>query len=147
MKKKQVIIIPIVILAVIAVGIAIYFNATNNIQVSVAEPSDKSNSSYIYQIGFGGISDFVIGPKKAHIDTVRNDLNAFYEDFLNTYEKPYYVEAKYENVDGETVITYRGEVTDSSTGNLVAFDKEFRYDFIITDKIIANESDTLQYFS
>ena len=147
MKKKQVIIIPIVILAVIAVSIAIYFNATNNIQVSVAGPSDKSNSSYIYHIGFGGISDFVIGPKKAHIDTVRNDLNAFYEDFLNTYEKPYYVEAKYENVDGETVITYRGEVTDSSTGNPVAFNKEFRYDFIITDKIIANESDALQYFS
>ena len=147
MKKKQVIIIPIVILAVIAVSIAIYFNATNNIQVSVAGPSDKSNSSYIYQIGFGGISDFVIGPKKAHIDTVRNDLDAFYEDFLNTYEKPYYVEAKYENVDGETVITYRGEVTDSSTGNPVAFNKEFRYDFIITDKIIANESDALQYFS
>ena len=58
----------------------------------------------------------------------------------------YYVEAKYENIDGKTVITFKGEVTEKGSGKLTDFEKVFSYDFIVTDTINTSENDVLKYF-
>lgn len=146
MKKKIVIIL--ISLAVIITAGVIWFavNSAGNIQVSVAAPDNKSTSSaYIYQISFGGIPN-ISGKKGKQIEIINNDLNKFYDDFRNSYDKPYYVEAKYENIDGKTVITFKGEVTEKGSDKLTDFEKVFSYDFIVTETVNTSENDVLKYF-
>ena len=132
MKKKLAIIIPIFVIVSIAAILAIlYFGSSNKVAVSVATPRD-TESSYLCTVSIGGNLD---GPKKKQIDEVNKDLNKFYDDFLSEQEKPYFVEAKYENIDNKTVITFKGEVTDKETGKLIEYNKVFTYDFIITKEI------------
>lgn len=145
--KKRIIIILIVLAVIITAGV-IWFaaNSAGNIQVSVAAPDNKSTSSaYIYQISFGGIPN-ISGKKGKQIEIINNDLNKFYDDFRNSYDKPYYVEAKYENIDGKTVITFKGEVTEKGSDKLTDFEKVFSYDFIVTETVNTSEKDMLKYF-
>lgn len=148
MKKKLAIIIPaVVIVLAVVVAACVHFNSANNIQVGISAPENKESTSYIYRIMFGGFSERLQASKKEQVDKVNNELNDFYEAFSTEQEKPYYVEAKYENIDDKTVITFKGEVTDKETGELVEFNKVFSYDFIITDKINYNGHDNFKYFS
>lgn len=147
MKKKLAIIIPAVaIVLAAAIAACVYFGLTANIQVSISAPTNKDSSSYIYRLMFSYSSDYITSSKKEQIDKVNSDLNDFYETFSKEQEKPYFVEAKYENIDKKTVITFKGEVTDKETGNLVDFNKVFSYDFIITNKINYNGHDDFKYF-
>lgn len=138
---------PIVVIVLVVVVLAcVQFAAKSSIEVGVSAPSDKEKTSYIYMIMFGGISDNLNGSKKEEIDTVNGDLDNFYQTFSSEYEKPYFVEAKYENISDKTIITFKGEVTDKQTGELVDYEKVFSYDFIITDKINYNGHDNFKYF-
>ena len=78
---------------------------------------------------------------------INNDLNEFYDEFRKSYDKPYYVEAKYENLDGKTIITFKGEVTEKGADKLTDFEKVFSYDFIVTETINTSENDVLNYFN
>jgi hypothetical protein len=146
--KKKVIIIAIVVFALLLIAglVWIVVNSSGNIQVSISAPANKADSSsYIYQINFGGIPN--TGDKKVkQIKQINSDLNEFYDEFRNTYDKPYYVEAKYENIGGKTMITFKGEVTDKESGELIPYEKVLSYDFVITDKINTSENDVLKYF-
>ena len=57
-----------------------------------------------------------------------------------------FLEAKYEIIDGKTVITFKGEVTDKESGKLVPYEKVLSYDFIVTEIINTSENDVLVYF-
>ena len=146
--KKKVIIIAIVVFALLLIAGLVWFvvNSSGNIQASVTAPANKSDaSSYIYQISFGGIPN-ISGKKGKQIEQVNNDLTVLYDEFRNVQQKPYYVEAKYENIDGKTVITFKGEVTDKESGELIPYEKVLTYDYIITENINTNENDVLKYF-
>jgi hypothetical protein len=147
--KKRIVLLAIVIFALLLIIGLIWFisNSTGNIQVSVTAPANKSDaSSYIYQISFGGIPN-ISGKKGKQIEQVNNDLTVLYDEFRNVQQKPYYVEAKYENIDGKTVITFKGEVTDKESGELIPYEKVLSYDFVITENIISNGNDSLKYFN
>lgn len=135
----------ITVILIAAVVACVYLIPRNNIQVSISAPINKENSSYIYMIGFGGIPEDLKSSEKENLNMVINDLNEFHSTFTSEHEKPYYVEAKYENIDKKTVITFKGEVTDKETGKLVEFNKVFTYDFFITYKINTDGKD-LKYF-
>ena len=80
------------------------------------------------------------------METVSKDIREYVKE-LESFEKPYYIEAKYENVDGKTVVTYKGEVTNSETGELEPYEKVFMYPFIVTKNIQnLNPADT-NYFN
>ena len=148
MKKRTIIIILVMIAVLIATGVIwLVLNSSGNIQVSVAAPDNKSTSSgYIYQISFGGMPN-ISGKKGKQIEMINNDLNEFYDEFRKSYDKPYYVEAKYENLDGKTIITFKGEVTEKGADKLTDFEKVFSYDFIVTETINTSENDVLNYFN
>lgn len=44
------------------------------------------------------------------------------------------------------MITFKGEVTDKESGELIPYEKVLSYDFVITDKINTSENDVLKYF-
>ncbi|GEM_PF-1162114 len=69
------------------------------------------------------------------LDNLQNELDAL--------EGRYMIEANYENVGKKTVITFKGEVTDSATGALVPFERVYEYNFILTEKI--NKPDSSKY--
>lgn len=97
---------------------------------------------------FGGMPDNLSKKKQVELDGVIHDLDSFYDSFRSKQEKPYYVEALYENTDdGKTLITFKGQITDSDSGELKDFEKVFSYDFIITENIGSNtKRDSLKYF-
>lgn len=71
------------------------------------------------------------------LDNLQNELDSL--------EGRYMIEANYENVGKKTVITFKGEVTDSDTGALVPFERVYEYNFILTEKINKPDSSSYKY--
>lgn len=147
MKKKLAIAIPIAVILLVLAAVGVYFTSlSNDITVNISKPDVKDDSSYISMFIISENVNFSKKSKADQIKQVSGDQADFYETFTKEHEKPYYIDVKYENIDKKTVITYKGEVTDKETGELVEFSKEFSYDFIITDKIIGDNG-TSKYFN
>ncbi|HOD01705.1 MAG: hypothetical protein BWY46_00686 [Firmicutes bacterium ADurb.Bin300] len=155
-KKKLIVAICIILLIGVGVGCyAVWRQTDAGIQVTVSPPlTPQGNSlvigkggSYIYKIGFAGWSppNFLNEKKIERMEQVHDDLEKHESDFLKAYRKPYMVEAKYENLGGKTVITFKGEATRKDTGVLEEYNKKLVYDFILTKKIHTHEEDTLTY--
>ena len=152
MKKRIAITVFAVFMLIVGISAGIHFGRQYNgkdISVYVSAPSSVADgSSYIYGIMFGGMPDNLSKKKQIELDGVIHDLDSFYASFRSEQEKPYYVEALYENTDdGKTLITFKGQITDSDSGELKDFEKVFSYDFIITENIDSNtKRDSLKYF-
>lgn len=146
MKKKLAIIIPVVaIILAVVTATSVHMSLINDIEVGISAPMDDNTQTYFQMIMFG-YPGMLKGKKVEQIKQVSDDINNFTVAFFAEQEKPYYIETKYENIDKKTVITYKGEVTDKETGELVEFNKVFTYDFFITDNITTNFPD-YKYFN
>ena len=60
-------------------------------------------------------------------------VDKFFEDYSQDNRKVYFIESKFENIDGKTVITYRGEVFSTETNKLEPIEKVFTYDIVFTE--------------
>lgn len=133
-EKKVIIPIGIILVVSIIVGGILLFNLSNDIEVGFGTPANADEGYFVGMPVFA-FNNFISSTKKERIRIVSDEITEYSIDFTSNYEKPYYIDATYENIDGKTVITYRGQITDPETKNLVDYEKVFTYDFYITDKI------------
>ncbi len=106
----------------------------------------KEGKSYFCSLGIW-FSEKSSKKQQANMKLVSDNEREFVEETLMKLEKPHYIEAKYENVDGQTVITYRGEITNPQTGELEPYEKVFRYPFIVTKNIQNLNPQETNYFN
>jgi len=158
---KKIIIAVAVVLAITVIGCAglicyhnKYYEISVGIPVPIEEPGSevpamktfrKEGKSYNCTPMFMG-GDKAPKTQQEYMETVSKDIRDYVKE-TESFEKPYFIEAKYENENGKTVITYRGEVTNPETGELEPYEKVFMYPFIVTKDIQnLNPADT-NYFN
>lgn len=143
MKKKAL----ICCLAVLAIAVVTFICASKANPIytaAVSSPANieaaKNGGSYCADVMLGYNEHKLLHTsserqKKAEqYETVQADLDEFRKDVAD-FQKPYMIDADYKNVDGKTVITFSGTVTDPNSGEAVPFERSYQYDFILTDKI------------
>lgn len=77
-------------------------------------------------------------------ESIRLYVDSFYEHGIDNPDYRYFIESKYENKNGKTVITIKGMVTKNlNTGELEPISKELIFDYVLTDCIVnLNSSQT-----
>lgn len=98
---------------------------------------DYNDSKLIHQLAEQKNSMDLCEKIQADLDSVQNDVAAL--------EGRYMIEADYEDVGKKTVIIFKGEVIDPDTGETASFEREFVYDFILTNKINKPDASTYKY--
>ncbi|MBE6836005.1 MAG: hypothetical protein E7515_07140 [Ruminococcaceae bacterium] len=161
---KKIIIAVSVVLAitvVACVGTISYHNRYYSLSANVAVPVEdgdgnpincvtlrKEGKSYFCSVFIGGAVDKVPKEQLEYMKTVNKDIEEYVKE-VYSFEKPYFIESKYENRDngGKTVITFKGEVTNPETGELEDYEKVFMYPFIVTKDIQNLEPAATNYFN
>ncbi|MCR4563141.1 MAG: hypothetical protein K5755_00670 [Clostridiales bacterium] len=159
MKK---IIIAVSVVALITVGLVAgiigYHNKYYDISVGIPEISKEAdgpaistkelrenNESFLLfpMFSFG---DKAPQKQLGYMEEISEDIDNFQKNFIAEYKQPYFIECKYENKNGSTVITYKGEVTNPKTGELEPFERVFPYPYIVTKNIDNPEPNDTYYF-
>lgn len=158
-KKKRLVVSYFVAFAVLLVAViaaVAYSHALKenpNFVVNITAPEDveaitAGGGSYCYKISLDynetKLPHQLVEQKNSleQREKINIDLDALQNE-LDSLEGRYMIEADYENVGKKTVITFKGEVTDSATGALVPFERVYEYNFILTEKI--NKPDSSEY--
>jgi len=143
--KKIIIAVSVVpVITVIAcAGMIGYHNKYYSISVGIGAPTDGMK-----QMREKGKSYFCMpmysfnekAPEKQldEMKAISNYMEDFYNDFTAENKGTvYFIESKYEIDDkkGITTITFRGEITDKETGELVPFEKVMNFASIVTKSI------------
>lgn len=144
----------------ILVGFIAYHNRYYDVGVCISYPVDitatdydaplmkadrKNGKSYFCAPSFWGGDKLSERQKKNYIE-VSDDIRDYIDGTVMKFERPFYIECSYENVGSETVITYRGEVTNPETGELENYEKVFTYPFIVTKSIQPLPYGSTNYF-
>lgn len=142
--KKKALICCLAVLAIAVVAFVCASKANPLYTAAVSSPVDiesaKNGGSYCADVMFGYNEHKLLHTsserkrKSAQYETIEADLNAFRQEVAD-FQKPYMIDADYKNVDGKTVITFSGTVTDPNSGETIPFERTYEYDFILTDKI------------
>ena len=142
--KKKALICSLAVLAIAVVAFICASKASPIYTAAVSSPANveaaKNGGSYCADGMFGYNEHKLLHPsserqkKTEQYETVQADLDEFRKEAAD-FQKPYMIDADYKNVDGKTVITFSGTVTDPNSGEAVPFERSYQYDFILTDKI------------
>lgn len=142
--KKKALICCLAVLAITVVAFICASKANPIYTAAVSSPANieaaKNGGSYCADVMFGYNEHKLLHTsserqkKTEQYETVQADLDEFRKEVAD-FQKPYMIDADYKNVDGKTVITFSGTVTDPNSGEAVPFERSYQYDFILTDKI------------
>ena len=142
--KKKALICCLAVLAIAVVALICASKANPIYTAAVSSPANieaaKNGGSYCADVMFGYNENKLLHTsserqkKTEQYETVQADLDEFRKEVAD-FQKPYMIDADYKNVDGKTVITFSGTVTDPNSGEAVPFERSYQYDFILTDKI------------
>lgn len=142
--KKKALICCLAVLAITVVAFICASKANPIYTAAVSSPANieaaKNGGSYCADVMFGYNEHKLLHTsserqkKTEQYETVQADLDEFRKEAAD-FQKPYMIDADYKNVDGKTVITFSGTVTDPNSGEAVPFERSYQYDFILTDKI------------
>ena len=160
MKKIIIAVSVVFVITVIACAVIIgYHNKYYDIKVGIPDISKEAggpvistkelrenNESFLLfpMFSFG---DKAPQKQLGYMEEISEDIDNFQKNFIAEYKQPYYIECKYENKNGSTVITYKGEVTNPETGELEQFERVFPYPYIVTKDIDNPESNETFYFN
>ena len=156
MKKIIIAVSVVLVITVVAcVGLIRYYAISVGIPIPIEEPGSEVPAMIKFKHdgkSFVCSPMFCLDEEKASEkqmeleETVSKDIRA-YMDEVEEFKKPFFIECKYENRDGKTVITYKGEVTNPETGELEDYEKVFMYPFIVTKDIQNLEPAATNYFN
>ena len=142
--KKEAFICCLVVLAAAVIAFACASKDNPPYTAAVSSPVDveaaKSGGSYCGDVIFGYNEHKLLHTssekqkKTEQYEAIQADLDEFRKEVAD-FQKPYMIDADYKNVDGKTVITFSGTVTDPNSGEAVPFERSYQYDFILTTKI------------
>lgn len=158
MKKKIILSVVIAVAVVIVVSASIpvvnYLSGHklyNDVMIVFFLPVDKDTDRFIYVptisgAGKGGKWLKWTEDEIKKIEIIHYEQDEFITSFTQEDNAPYYIEARCENKNGKTVITYRGEITNPQTGAKEPYEKIFEYDFILTKNIRNEDLSEMKYF-
>lgn len=154
--KKKIILAVVIVLVTVTVALSSIpivnhlsgHKLYNDVLATVSPPVNKDGNRVIYALFLSGAGKGMklTEDESKKMETIGNEMREFYASFTEEDNAPYYVEARYENKDGKTVITYRGEITNKQTGKKEPFEKVFKYDFILTKNIRNEDISEMKYF-
>ena len=131
--------IKIAIAVIVAVALVvggyyfIYLPNYYDIAIGVSTPVDAGGQ---YLEDFTVIYSHMPESKIPLAEELTNTKNDFRMNFYNEHkEDDYHIEIEFTFEKGQTIVTYKGTITDSKTGVKEAFEKEFIHDFILTKNI------------
>ncbi len=136
MKKKIVIAIVLAVVVLVS-AVTIYFTTKSDFVINIAKPVDLSTPKYTEQI--------ILSWGKAPSEKEENYLTEFSKAIEETqleiateYIAPSHIEVDVEFENGKTIVTYSGKATKKDTSELIDYNKELVFDFILTKEV--NES-------
>ncbi len=135
MKKK--IIIAVVLVVVAVSSVAIYFTTKSDFVINIAKPVDLSTPKYTEQIILSWGKDPSEKEEK-YLTEFSKAIESTQLEIATEYIAPTHIEVDVAFEDGKTIVTYSGKATKKDTSELVDYNKELVFDFILTKEVNEN---------
>ena len=132
MKKKIIGIVVAIIISTVAY--CVILTAFWDLEMHVSQPVDRSGS-YHEPIIISGGSFATAKAKKNASDFSKKTGDFFLEFYEEHKEDEYKLDTYVTFEDGKTIVTYKGTITDSETGETSPYEKQLVFDYIFTKTV------------
>ena len=156
MKKIIIAVSVVLVITVIAcAGMIGYHNKYYSISVGIGTPVDgmkqmRKNGEKYFCMPMFSFSEKAPEKQKDEMEKIFKYVEDFFNDFTaENKDTVYFIESKYEidEKKGITTITFRGEITDKETGELVPFEELMTFACIVTNSIDNPAPSETNYFN
>ena len=128
---KKIIISLVAAILICTVAYCVILTAFWDLEIHIGRPADRSGSYHEPIIISGGT--FATAQAKENASDLSKKGGDFFLEFYEEHKDDEYKLDTYVTFeDGKTIVTYKGTITDSETGETTPYEKQLVFDYIFT---------------